>query len=695
MPVVFTHAESDWVQLFTDTGIPGLALVLAAGALLAVHLFRKLRRSQSQWSRTLALAGLVALVGVRGAGDGQFQPRRDVESRLCRHGPGAGRQRPSVKILLTTGIFPPDIGGPATYVPFMAEALVRNGHDVTVVCLADDPRASPGRYPFRLVRLPRREPRLARLARTVLRLTREGRGADVVFGNGLLLEVGLAAAMLRAPLVLKVVGDWAWERATNAGATSRSFEEFQLRGDRGRRSWAGWLRSLMVRRGRAVIVPSEYLARWVAGWRVAPERIHVVYNAYLPEDAPEIARTPSGDVANHRECRPSRPLEARRPAHRDRRRASLDRPRHRRRRTGTCASGSARQCAWRPWKGPLHGASRAARDARADLRRRPLRAELDLRGPATCGPRGARSRHPGPGHCRRGHSGSRRARRERNPRVTRGSGWAGSGDCRDAQRPCRACRDVMRSTSLGGPLCARGDGAPDPGSSRSGVAALPCCDRRSALVEARGAQSTSDAPLMPESLRAVARGSMSLVLGQYGAAALGLAATAATAHLLGPADFGLVALAMAYPELVISVLGGQDVIRDHPLPRDAEVRPAARGNGCRLQGWNRAGHGCLPAGVRHRDALERRRRGGVLRCTRPDASHDALRAVTAAAGSGADCPRGPFGHRALRVAGGDPGRGERASARAHRRTDHGGRRSDRRRHRRRGRSERRGNCPDG
>lgn len=60
--------------------------------------------------------------------------------------------------------------------------------------------------------------------------------------------------------------------------------------------------------------------------------------------------------------------------------------------------------------------------------------------------------------------------------------------------------------------------------------------------------------MIPESLRGVARGSVSLALGQYGAAAIGLAATIATAHLLGPADFGLVALAMAYPEIVISVL---------------------------------------------------------------------------------------------------------------------------------------------
>lgn len=72
MPVVFTHAESDWVQLFMDTGVAGLALVLAAGALIAVHLFRKLRRSQTQWSRTLALAGLVALVGAAVQGMGNF-----------------------------------------------------------------------------------------------------------------------------------------------------------------------------------------------------------------------------------------------------------------------------------------------------------------------------------------------------------------------------------------------------------------------------------------------------------------------------------------------------------------------------------------------------------------------------------------------------------------------------------------------
>jgi O-antigen ligase len=71
-PAVFTHAESDWVQLFTDVGVAGVALVLAAGALLVVDLFRRWRRSQSRWSRTLALAALVTLVGTAVQGMGNF-----------------------------------------------------------------------------------------------------------------------------------------------------------------------------------------------------------------------------------------------------------------------------------------------------------------------------------------------------------------------------------------------------------------------------------------------------------------------------------------------------------------------------------------------------------------------------------------------------------------------------------------------
>ena len=42
-----------------------------------------------------------------------------------------------MKILITVGIYPPDIGGPASFVPKIANLLSQNNYEVTVICLSD------------------------------------------------------------------------------------------------------------------------------------------------------------------------------------------------------------------------------------------------------------------------------------------------------------------------------------------------------------------------------------------------------------------------------------------------------------------------------------------------------------------------------------------------------------------------------
>ena len=44
-----------------------------------------------------------------------------------------------MKILVITPIFPPDIGGPASYVPAVSASLVEKGHAVTVLTLSVQP----------------------------------------------------------------------------------------------------------------------------------------------------------------------------------------------------------------------------------------------------------------------------------------------------------------------------------------------------------------------------------------------------------------------------------------------------------------------------------------------------------------------------------------------------------------------------
>jgi O-antigen ligase len=62
-PFVFAHAESDWVQLFTDTGVIGLGLVLATVVSIGLTLLERLRHSHARSDRLWTLAALVALGG--------------------------------------------------------------------------------------------------------------------------------------------------------------------------------------------------------------------------------------------------------------------------------------------------------------------------------------------------------------------------------------------------------------------------------------------------------------------------------------------------------------------------------------------------------------------------------------------------------------------------------------------------------
>jgi glycosyltransferase involved in cell wall biosynthesis len=193
-----------------------------------------------------------------------------------------------VRICLPTGIFPPDIGGPASYVPRIARALVERGHTVQVITLSDAPQ-DDRRYPFAVERIPRGMARLPRMTKTIAAIARAARGADVIYANGLFIEAVLALALAPRPLVMKIVGDWAWERATLNIRTHDNREDFQRRRQRPQDEAIKRLRVRVTRRASQVIVPSRYLAEIVGAWGVERGRITVIYNS--PDLAP--AREPN------------------------------------------------------------------------------------------------------------------------------------------------------------------------------------------------------------------------------------------------------------------------------------------------------------------------------------------------------------------------------------------------------------------
>ena len=197
-----------------------------------------------------------------------------------------------MRILIVTGIFPPDVGGPASYVPLIGEYLVTAGHDVRTVTLADRMPENPDRFPFPVMRIPRSSPLFWRFTAVVRVLVAQRGWAEVVYVNGLALESFVANLVMRKPLVAKVVGDWAWERATNQCMTTVTIDQFQRPQRNPKIAVLKLLRSLPLRRAGRVIVPSCYLRRLVLGWRIDSDCLTVIYNSF--------DRIPPADAASFR-----------------------------------------------------------------------------------------------------------------------------------------------------------------------------------------------------------------------------------------------------------------------------------------------------------------------------------------------------------------------------------------------------------
>ena len=194
-----------------------------------------------------------------------------------------------MRVLFVTGIYPPDIGGPATYVSALAATLGDRGHDVAVVTLSDTNPGLSRQGAVRLRRLPRSRDPLARFLALVSTVRHEARASDLVYVNGLYLESAVACRGLRCRRVAKVVGDWAWERAAVRGWFPPDIEAFQSAHVAGR---CRLLRSLHRRALRGmdrVIVPSAYLAGLAEGWGIESSRIVVIPNALAPSERPPAA----------------------------------------------------------------------------------------------------------------------------------------------------------------------------------------------------------------------------------------------------------------------------------------------------------------------------------------------------------------------------------------------------------------------
>lgn len=174
-----------------------------------------------------------------------------------------------MKILIVTGIYPPDIGGPATYSKLILENLGDYKIETDIVVFSDL----------------KKYPRIIRHILFFFRILKKSRGIDLYYAQDP-VSVGLptmvASFISRKKYLLKIVGDYAWEQGCQKRGVVDLLDDFSKK-EKGYGFFVSLLKKiqkLVANRALRVIVPSNYLKDIVTNWGVPADNISVIYNSF-------------------------------------------------------------------------------------------------------------------------------------------------------------------------------------------------------------------------------------------------------------------------------------------------------------------------------------------------------------------------------------------------------------------------------
>jgi glycosyltransferase involved in cell wall biosynthesis len=123
-----------------------------------------------------------------------------------------------MKIILATGIYPPDIGGPATYAHALAEEMTKRGSSVVVITYGRiNNEQLTMNNSWEVIRIAKRFP-ILRWFLYARALKKHAKDADVVIAfSSVSAGVPVKLAKLKCKKILRLGGDFFWERYTARG----------------------------------------------------------------------------------------------------------------------------------------------------------------------------------------------------------------------------------------------------------------------------------------------------------------------------------------------------------------------------------------------------------------------------------------------------------------------------------------------
>lgn len=185
-----------------------------------------------------------------------------------------------IKILIASGIYPPDFRGPATMLKALPGTLEKNDFLVKIITYSDIKATVEEKG--KVFRILRRGPAWLRHAKYFFTIFKLAGRSDVIYATDI-YSVGYFAYLLKKILgkkyIIRFAGDSAWETAVRLGLTNDYIVDFQ------KKTYNQLIEKLKSRRRKImikadkVIVVSRFLAGIAAAVGVKKDQIKLIYNS--------------------------------------------------------------------------------------------------------------------------------------------------------------------------------------------------------------------------------------------------------------------------------------------------------------------------------------------------------------------------------------------------------------------------------
>jgi glycosyltransferase involved in cell wall biosynthesis len=207
------------------------------------------------------------------------------------------------KLTIVTPIFPPDVGGPASYTTEIATRL-QDDFEITILgfCGGMDgqtktgPKLIPGTKSHFIN--PHAHSFLGRQKGLRALLNKHAKDADFIYIQGPIVtgvNARIFASKHKIPHAMKFVGDIAWEDASRRGKTQLNLPNWLASSKKDLKArLIYWLQKWNFQKAQALITPSKFLKNILTEYyKLNPAKVNLIFNAFDAKITPRTLSEPA------------------------------------------------------------------------------------------------------------------------------------------------------------------------------------------------------------------------------------------------------------------------------------------------------------------------------------------------------------------------------------------------------------------